>query len=228
MSNQSTNEQTPEQEAVAENTSFDRLEELANTSTALAREVATNPNASPELLQELAKHRDKKIRQNVAANPNTPTQVLIKLGETFPEKVLENPVFPLLLLENPNFLEEMPQETLLELLKCPTVPESFLEWAISQKNHPYQQAVAKNPSTPPAILELMADIGATWILIEIAANPNTPESVLNKLASKKDKKDTPIRQAIAKNPKIPDALVEKLARDRDAGINKALDRKSVV
>jgi ABC-type xylose transport system substrate-binding protein len=213
MTNHTTNELTPEQEAIAENTGFARLEELAKTSTALARSVATNPNASPELLEELAKNRDKKIRQNLAANPNTPTQVLIKLGATFPFELLENPVFSLLLLENPNFLEEMPQETLLELLRCPSVPESFLEWAISQKNSQIEQAVAENPGTPSTILELMADKASSGILRNIGANPNTPESVLEKLA---DKRDSSIRKAVAKNPKIPDRLVEKLARDREA------------
>lgn len=45
---------TPKQEAASETTSPDRLQELVKQSTELARLVAKNPNAAPNLLQELA------------------------------------------------------------------------------------------------------------------------------------------------------------------------------
>lgn len=48
----------------------------------------------------------------LATNPNTPTEVLLNLGAEFPEQLLDNPVFFLLLLENLNLVEQMPVTTL--------------------------------------------------------------------------------------------------------------------
>ena len=72
------------QEAENENTSGDRLAELAQISTELARVVAKNPNTPSEVLRSLSESDDTATRQNVAGNPNTPTNVLWKLGEEFP------------------------------------------------------------------------------------------------------------------------------------------------
>ncbi len=119
MHEEATNEQTPPP----------RLRDLAKINPTLASLVANNPNATPELLTELADREENLIRKNVATNPNTPTGVLWKLGEEFPEEVLENAVFPLLLLENPNLLENIPYQTMVSFVQCSTVPISFfMEW----------------------------------------------------------------------------------------------------
>src|ERR687885_2541233 len=89
-----------QQEAGNELTSSDRLTKLTTDSNELARQVALNPSTPPELLQKLAKSGNATTRLHVAANPNTPTKVLLNLGSEFPEALLDNPIFPLLLLEN--------------------------------------------------------------------------------------------------------------------------------
>ena len=61
---------TPEQEAANENTSQERLRELAGVSTELARIVANNPNANHNLLWKLGASLDETTRKAVAANPN--------------------------------------------------------------------------------------------------------------------------------------------------------------
>jgi hypothetical protein len=104
-------------EAVNEKTSSDRLYELAQISTPLAQLVAQNSCTAPELLRELGNSSDVTTHQHVAANPNTPTEVLLKLGSKFPQQLLDNPIFSLLLLENPNLVNEMPISTLISLLK---------------------------------------------------------------------------------------------------------------
>ncbi len=83
------------QEAENENTGSDRLVELAQISTELARVVAKNPCATPELLRSLSGSYDTETRPNVAANPNTPTEVLWLLGVQFPQQILDNPIFSL-------------------------------------------------------------------------------------------------------------------------------------
>jgi hypothetical protein len=145
-----------QQEAVSEKTSSARLKELAGISPELARLVASNPGATPELLRELVGSRDAITRQNVAANPNTPTEVLLNLGEEFTEEVLNNPVFSLLFLENPNIINEMPVAALRNILKQEGVPVAFLEWGAHRSDAEVQLAVAMNAQTPSATLEKLA------------------------------------------------------------------------
>ncbi len=146
MHEEATNEQTPPE----------RLSELAQINPTLAGLVANNPNATPELLRELADNEENFLRKNVAANPNAPMEVLWKLGEEFPQEVLENAVLPLLLLENPNLLEEIPQETMTSFLKCSAVPISFMEWAIALEwTQKLCLELARNSQTPHAILAVL-------------------------------------------------------------------------
>lgn len=139
---------TPKQEAANENTSQARLRELAGVSTELARIVAKNPNADPDLLRELGSSSDDLIREGVASNPNTPTDLLWKLGEEFPEELLNNPVFALLMLENPNLLVDMPQTTLITLIKPHGVPDSFLELAATHQQKEVLLALLEKIANP--------------------------------------------------------------------------------
>ena len=144
------------EEATNEQTPPERLRELAQINPAIASLVANNPNATPELLRELAESEEDFIRKNVAVNPNTPMEVLWKLGEEFPTEVLENAVFPLLLLENPNLLENTPQKTIASFLKCSAVPISFMEWAIAVEwTQKLCLELARNSQTPRNVLEVL-------------------------------------------------------------------------
>ena len=97
-----------EEEARSQDASQERLRELAALNGDLAEIVASNVSAPPELLTELANHESKVVRKAVTSNPNTPTETLFKLGEYFPQEFLNNPVFELLILENSNFLNNIP------------------------------------------------------------------------------------------------------------------------
>ncbi len=83
------------------------------------------PPPELELLRELASCGDKTICKAVVSNPNTPTDVLLALGAKFPGQLLENPLFSLLLLENPNFLAQMPWETQYSLYSYHPTPEKI-------------------------------------------------------------------------------------------------------
>lgn len=156
---QSPKQPTPKQEAANEDTSQQRLQELARVSTELARIVAKNPNADPNLLRELAASLDETTRKEVIANPNIPIDLLWKLGEEFPEQLLDNFVFSLLLLENPNLPADMPAATLASLLKIDAVPESFLELATSHTDEEVLLVVAMKPNTPKRILKKLTHYG---------------------------------------------------------------------
>ncbi len=96
-------------EARSTHTLADRLEELAVQSTALARLVACNDSAMPELLEQLSHHSDATVRKWVCAHANAPPEVLGKLGGQFPQQLLDNPALDFMILENPNLLGNCPR-----------------------------------------------------------------------------------------------------------------------
>lgn len=118
-----------------------------------ARIAAEDVSTDPELLQELARSQDKDIRRAVAANPNTPADALLKLGAEFPTQLVENPVFSLLLLENPNLVAEIPLPTLRSILKLDNVPQFILEQAADKADVEVQLALANNIQTSKKVLE---------------------------------------------------------------------------
>jgi hypothetical protein len=147
-----------EPEAANPNTPSIRLGELASASTGLAQLVAKNPCAPSSLLAELSESKDAITRQNVAANPNTPTEVLLKLGAEFPEELLNNPVFSLLLLEKPNLAESIPTSTLASLVKLETVPVSVVNQAVKKvSNQEILLALANRNRTPCSALIILAE-----------------------------------------------------------------------
>jgi len=116
---------TTEEEAIDENTPPERLEQISQQSIEMARWVAINYAAPPELLTKLYQLEDSEVQKALVLNPNTPTEILMALGENYPQELLNNPVWDLLLLENPNLYAEIPEETLLSLLD---IKEFCLHW----------------------------------------------------------------------------------------------------
>ncbi|OYD90904.1 hypothetical protein CDG76_29755 [Nostoc sp. 'Peltigera membranacea cyanobiont' 210A] len=117
-----------------------------------AQLVAAEPSTDPELLRELALSTDQQTRQSVAGNPNTPVDVLLRLGAEFPSELLDNPVFPLLLLENLNLVAEIPLSTLRSILRQKNVPVYILEQVADQADLEVQLALVKNVQTPKGVL----------------------------------------------------------------------------
>ena len=147
---------SPKQEASSETTSAKRLKELAQDAK-LASVVAKNPAAPPDLLAELADSDPKALRKNAMGNPATPYDTLMKFASQYPEQLLDNPVFDLLLLENPNLLNDIPESGLRSLLRREVCPESFLRWASKSEDEGVLLAVAMNADTPKEVLETLAD-----------------------------------------------------------------------
>ena len=132
MSTPKTNKKlTPAQEASAPSTSPERLAELAAQDIKLSRVVAKNITTPPDILKTLGESDDKATRKSIAGNPNSPTDTLTRLATQFPEEVIQNPVFDLLLLENPNLLSEIPLASLRSMLKRQSIPIAFLSGCLS-------------------------------------------------------------------------------------------------
>ena len=143
---------TPRQEASSVDTATDRLRELADDPK-LARLVAANPSASAELLLELSRREEKAVRKACTSHANTPVEALLKLGAQFPEQLLENPVFDLLLLDHSGLFEELPTSTLNSLLKRDQVPVGLIRWAWKHRGESTLHSLLLNPNTPADVVQ---------------------------------------------------------------------------
>ncbi len=206
-----------EQQASDENTPPDRLWVLAKQSIELQRLVAKNPSAHPELLRELAYSDNKGICEGVVSNPNTPIDALLKLAELFPQQFLANPVFPLLLLENPNLPIEISYWTLLKILEQDEIPELFLANAATHRNSEILYAITRHRKTPETVLEQIAIRNQYDVRLGlcIAKRRDVTERILLKLAEHKSAR---VRLHLAKHPKTPSNVLELLEK-QESGWN---------
>jgi hypothetical protein len=104
--------------------------------------TATNPLTSPNALwQLLLKYKGKSIqskaiRRSIACNSNASTKILLELVREFTLEVLDNPVFALLTLEDPQleFVNQIEESRLVDILNRKNVAQIFIDGAI---NSPY-------------------------------------------------------------------------------------------
>ncbi len=94
-----------------------------------------------------------KILKAMASNPNTPLELLEILGIYYPEQFLDNPAFDLYLFANPNFLAEIPKQTLISLLDTDRVPKSLISLILNN---------SQNTNTYMLILNSHHDIWNQW------------------------------------------------------------------
>ncbi|MEW6491453.1 MAG: hypothetical protein AB1589_02720 [Cyanobacteriota bacterium] len=171
-------------------TDYNHLSQSVTDSTEKARQLAQAPSTSPELLRKLASSKDASTRLYVVANPNTPTNVLWKLGVQFPKQLLDNPIFSLLLLENPNLVKVIPLPTLQSLVKQENVPISVLQGAATQINQEIQLAVAMKAQTPKATLEKLVKSRSSQV-------SEAAQLHINWAGEMKEASDQAIKEAIA-------------------------------
>jgi hypothetical protein len=100
-------------------------------SDALQRE-ATHVQTAPERLRHIfASSPGAPVLRALSKNPNTPSDVLWKLAAKFPREVLENPVLPLLHLENSDVGNAIPEAAALGFLCLDDLPG----WMLSSFAH---------------------------------------------------------------------------------------------
>ena len=192
--------------------------------------LASADDTSVVVLEELSSHPQPEVREAVARNPNTPTETLRKLGKEFPDAITANPVFNLLLLENPesHFVR-------LSLARSTTTSEDTIARLLEIEDEEILCAVARNPKTPLHILEqLVENPPLFWddenadesdfdeLFTAIVQNPNTSESLLLQLAERGS--FYVVKIAIAQNPKAPFSLLNKFADWRNFRMHKAIGR----
>ena len=138
-------------------TTAEALEAFVGLSLKLNRSIALHGNASADVLRRLSVSNDRLTRRNVALNPQAPTDVLLKLAPTFAGEFFLNPVFDLLLMEDPKLLDGLPVGVMKNILKRPDCPESFLNWAARYGDKSHQLALVSRADLSRESLERIAN-----------------------------------------------------------------------
>jgi hypothetical protein len=146
-------------EASSTDTSPERLAELAEHSNALALVVAVakNPSARPAILTLLATHSDEGVASAVAQNPNTPIESLLYLAPKHPQAFQDNPLLPLLLLEDPGLFKRFSVGVVLSLLKAPYPYPALLEYAANLTDSACRKVAAMKLKDPALLKHLLSD-----------------------------------------------------------------------
>ena len=118
------------------------------------RLIAAHTAALPETLSTLSLSSDKATRARVAANPNTPPGVLVRSAVEFPAEFLTNPVFDLLLLEDPCFWNRIPLGRFFSEVRWLSCPDSFWVWCTASAN--WEQILSEKPDLE--LLEIIRDM----------------------------------------------------------------------
>jgi len=162
---------------------------------------AQNENTSPEILAKLAISKDKEIRRCIAGNPNTPVKTLEKLGAEFPGAIVNNPLFDLLLLENPES-----RFIILSLARSSTTSIEKLAKLANHQNILVRQAVVRNAKTTGNIIDSIFKNKMLRLSNKaFLENKNTRDDIL-------EKSDC-VRAAIAMREGISEEMAVALAND---------------
>lgn len=223
-SSANTRKLAPKQEAVSSQTTAERFSELAKDQK-LARLVAANPSAPPDLLSKLSRSNDKPTRSACAANSSTPVEALLELGSQFPEQLIENPVFDLLILGNPDIFAELPVSTVNSLLKRDVVPVELIRWAWKNHGHSTLESLLLNPSTPADIVNELChhESNDVRIAAELHCSRELPEWARTRLgASAIEISEIYEQLAIPYSAKLDDVILSVLSNCRGARLDELL------
>ena len=188
--------------------------------------IASDSSTDSQLLRELARSTNKDVRKAVVENPNSPPDVLLGLGAEFPNELLENSVFSLLLLENPNLVEEIPLPTLRSLLRQENVPLFILEQSVNKTDMEVQMALANNIQTTKKVLSKLTQskhpqvvecaslhVNFAGELTEEVREQRTKE-VIKGIIPSGYKTDTSSLNVLAQVCPIPEYIFEHWVRDK--------------
>lgn len=195
------------------------MTDYSNADLETRKKLATAEDTADHVLEVLSNDSEPDVRSLVASNPNTSPTTLQKLGQEFPDVITDNPIFGLLLIENPHsyFIR-------LSLARSSTTSGEILTKLAATKKYSDREicwAVANNINTPISVLEKLA----TWfperdefsaaedgdlVHIGVAINPNTPPHVLEQLSHHHR---TLVRKKVAQHPNTSVSVLERLIND---------------
>ncbi len=178
------------------------------------KQLAIAEDTPADTLEQLSKDIDEEILKLVARNPNTDIKILEKLSYKFPEAVIGNPIFDLLILENTD--SYLVKST---LARSSTTPQPVLKKLANDRDSSIRRIVAENRQTNVELLWLLTKDVDSGVRRGVASNTNLPLEIFLYLA--KDK-DISIREAVAQNSHTPTDILESLARNQHTRIRLAI------
>jgi hypothetical protein len=138
-------------------------------------EEAQNANTTPERLAELSKCGPQ-VEAVLAKNPKTPSDVLERLAHSGKALVwltlLQNEWLPLVCFEALQKREEHAIQRALAC--CGNTPTQVLEKLATTKDLRVLLPLARNPKTPPNVLERFSNHGVSKIYRAALKNPSNP------------------------------------------------------
>ena len=136
----------------------------ANTGPLAARLLlAQDPTTPPAQLQELgAGANSRAIKEAVARNPNSPPALLLALAGRYWQPFLENPVLPLLLLEDPGLPHRLPLRVLRALVRREGVPPLILQTLARHADREVREGAKFHVNFPEMAPTPPADADAGW------------------------------------------------------------------
>lgn len=149
------------------------------------------------------------------------------MGTDFPDKLLKNPVFDLLLLERPNLIVEMPWSTLQQLLTQEQIPQYFLELVLKRSDRSFIYTllfIARNHNISIELLSILARDRDETVRCNVAKNPNISVKLSDNLVRDNYRG---VRHCPALNPQVSTEILEILAGDRDEKIRYWVVRNTV-
>lgn len=156
-----------------------RLRQLAaaRATPGLRLALASNPGAPADLLTGLAARlgsdRSGQLAATLASNPGAPTELLLTLAAKYPAQVLQNPVFGLLLMQDPQLLARAPGGACEALAQRPELPEFLLD-GLAEGLSSVRHALLKNPSLPARLARRLAVDHDEYVRVVAVTHANLP------------------------------------------------------
>lgn len=136
--------------------SASELDRLVGKFEDLDQYIAQHQEVAGSTLKKLARSRSRPVLRNVVLNPVSPKDVLVALAPKFPREFFANPVFPLLLLEEPDLFSKLPITVIKAILKSSDCPVSIMEWAMHHGGSSHALALAGKENVPISMLRQIA------------------------------------------------------------------------
>lgn len=132
---------------------------------------SVNLNATSAELIELANIGHDFINNEIAQHPNAPSEILIKLFLKFPVQVLTNSNLDLIILEKPNFLEQLYDSFSNCFYKRDIdLPAYFVEWASNHQRKDIRVKVASSYQIPDLLFKKLLNDDSCEVINSLFLN----------------------------------------------------------
>ena len=132
---------------------------LKNSKLTSELQIAEDINTPAETLKELANTDDKAVLAAIAKNPNASPELLVKLAGKYLPEISHNPEVPLILLEDPTFIEKICYEYCSSRYakdRSAQFSNYFMEFFLNSSSTELRCLLAENKNTPVLYLQQLA------------------------------------------------------------------------